>query len=217
MLDPDIKRILEYLSDVRIGEKKDISEFLNEYFPYDSNLSPSDYKNLQQQGAISRFLDTLRKYTLFPQEYRRELNFGFVQNMASLTDEGLQALEEEREKEKEIERQGALNRSIIESNEKMVEYAGKQVDFNRDMVVNSGVQATQSKIQTRVFKWTAIFAFGAMAIAVFNAWRDFHKDTQQQLLSRKDSLIRTLQKNIDRLKSDSSLRSKKVQNETKKP
>jgi hypothetical protein len=72
------------------------------------------------------------------------------------------------------------------------------------MPSNSGIQATASRRQTLIFRWTALFAFGAMGIAGISLMRDFRKDKLLQQLSQKDSLIRTLQKNLYRLKSDSS-------------
>jgi len=100
---------------------------------------------------------------------------------------------------------------ILESNTKL------QTGFDQVIADNSGVQAAASRRQTRIFRWTAVFAFGAMMVSAFRLWKDFHKDTLKQRLLQKDSLIRILQKSLYRLRTDSSHLSVAMKTLPKKP
>ena len=81
----------------------------------------------------------------------------------------------------------------------------RQFVVNKTVADNSGIQATASQKQTTIFKWTAIFVFGTLVFSGISLWKDFHKDALEQQLSQKDSLIRTLQKNLYRLETAPSL------------
>lgn len=99
---------------------------------------------------------------------------------------------------------------ILESNTKL------QTGFDQVIASNSNIQAIASRRQTRIFRWTALFALGAMGIAGISLWSDFRKDKLLQQLSQKDSLIHVLQKKLYRLKIDSSLSLRSKENLPKK-
>jgi hypothetical protein len=88
--------------------------------------------------------------------------------------------------------------SILETNTEL------QTGFDRVVASNSDIQATASRRQTRIFRWTAVFACGAMVITGLSLMRDIHKDNLSQQVKEKDSLIQQLQKKINLLKTDSS-------------
>jgi len=181
---------------------------LYDWFTHHANVDPDEpFDSIN--GRIERFLHEMQSHHHAKFEItklRSEGNQDKLQVTAHLTVLGFQYLNEHR-----------LRISNLRLNDTLEINTRQQIAFDQTIADNSVIQAGASRRQTRIFRWTAIFAFCAMAIAGVSLWRDFHKDTQSQLLLKKDSLISTLQKNLYHLKTDSSAHSKAMKIETKKP
>jgi hypothetical protein len=110
-----------------------------------------------------------------------------------------------------------LRESNFRLNDTLRANADKQTTINQTIAANSKIQATDAQKQTKIFRWTAIFAFVVMIISGITLWRDSHKDTLQQQLKQKDSVILQLQKKVYLQTPDSSLSMRAKKNLQKKP
>src|ERR1700744_6262257 len=207
MFDPKLIAILEYLQPFGLENKQILNDLIDRLFPLPKDAPEFEFNN--QRNYLNRFLERINKidspygsqakegYIKFDAVLLNNINdfrslpdkWFNVQFKASITEEGLSELA----RKKEFNEQSLVNQSIIETNnsvkennQRMVEIMSQQNEINSTIASNSGVQATASGKQTKIFKWTACFAFGAMSIAGANLLRDIHKDNQSQLIKSKD-------------------------------
>ncbi|MDB5154664.1 MAG: hypothetical protein JWR54_3415 [Mucilaginibacter sp.] len=197
-------KTLERGRDIGLGRKFNISDILQKEFPKPTTTDRNTWneeiivqldvlKDMQTHLHIIKFRDTEVNKVYWQGNQVHPEWFDSITFDIWVTVAGLDYLNQYYLRQSNF----GLN-SILESNTKL------QTGFDQVIANNSGIQATASRRQTQIFRWTAVFAFVAMAISGISLWKDFHKDKLLQSISQKDSSIRTLQKNLYHLKIDSS-------------
>jgi len=109
-----------------------------------------------------------------------------------------------------------LNRSVIDTNERMVNISDRQAITNELIATNSTRQANFSKYQTWIGAITGVFILGSLVVAFFTILQDNRIDTLNLALQHKDSTIHIAQKDIILLRSDTMHLAQEVRNLQKK-
>lgn len=217
-MDDDIRKILEFLSDVTVGTSKDISSLMNGIFPTRNITTDA--------GPLKRFLKDLEKYTTYSHLYpnhRRELSLGFIGLNIALTHDGLIALKKEQDRiqQGEVNKYSidlsksiiATNQAIQNTNNLMLEHADKQeaimsaqtafseqqVAFTSQQVGIMGTQTHLIEKQNALYKFTLILTGVNIAVAVGLFIATVSSSADKELISVQRSQIEAKNKEIRRL------------------
>jgi len=208
-MDPNIYKILEYLSDVPVGTKKDISPILNELFPFD--------KYPAESGDIIRFIDSLVSITDYRRTpYRREQNFGFIGFQISITSAGLFQFKEEQDRVLQSKAHAstinvndsitATNKSIANINKRMLEHASAQekimlmqANFSEQQVGIMNQQTTLITTQTNVYRYTLILTGVSVLLTILLLIITIKSNSEKELISTQRMQLRDRDTEIKRL------------------
>ncbi len=196
---------LERGRDVGLGTKFNISDILQKEFKKPVSVDRDNWTSeVEIQFDVLRDMQTKLNIIKFDSMETNRVRWNIATNIPIWFDEtlfevwvtvnGLDYLNQYYLRQSYFELNGTIRANTI-----------KQTELNQTIADNSIIEATASRKQTNIFRWTAVIALVALAMSGFNAWIDFHKDTLSQQLSQRDLLIKQLQKKLYLQKTDSSL------------
>jgi hypothetical protein len=215
-MDVNILKILKYLSEETVGSKRNVSEIMNEIFPV---------QKLATDGAnVKRFLEDLKKYTNYADfdEGNRDSQYGFIGFMLAINNDGVIALNKERDRLKEGElTQSAIdvnqsikatNDSIKQTNKLMIDHAEKQEaimssqsDFIEQQVLFTRQQLGLIEKQNSLYKITLILTFLNIILGGGILWISISSNVDKQAIEQLNTEIVNQKKEIKQwqlLKSD---------------
>jgi len=216
-MDANIRQILEFLSDVPVGTKKDISAEMNGIFPL------AKYP-INSQG-VSNFVTALMKYTDINQytSYRREAPLGFIGLNASLNNDGAIELKKELDRviQGEVSQSAiSVNKSIIstndaikDTNKRMLEHAVSQENIMREQsnFVKQQLTYTEKqtkftedqvglvKTQNKLYKFTLILTAVNIAVGLGVLIATLMSSADKELLSIQRSQLASKDKELKQL------------------
>ena len=203
----ETRKILEFLEPFEAGDRQNISQFLNDIFPYKPNLQHGE--QIKENGMISHFLDEINKYANFDNRYSSNGVHGFSPIMAFITPDGRKVLMDEKERElNEKAQKSAIdaNRSAINVNDSIIATNNAIQQTNTLMLghatTQDGLIDRQLKLvsrQNRLYIYTLVLAAinVGLGIAIYSATVSSNADKQsistlQSQLVTKDKEIKSL-------------------------
>jgi len=202
-MDKNIIELLEFLKPHGLGREVECSEKIDALFPFPSN--ETDYEI--EKKIIFEFLRRLREHQYitynpnslyispfdlsFPKWFPKGIKIGII--IA-----GLNLLEEHNNNLISND----LNISAIDTNKSIIATNISVQDTNRTVVNLSKNQSDILKRQTLIFLFTAIFAFGSLAMAGINMFLDIRKNTAKKQLQQQSQEIDTLQHQLSQAKNE---------------
>jgi hypothetical protein len=206
-MDINVIRFLESLGG--LGSTVNAVDIINEVFPIPINASREDFNT--EKERISDFLNRLRfgSYIYFNEyhlvrlgNYEGSPKQWFDRGIfeVSILPTGLQYLADERAKKIESD----ANQSAINTNNSIIA-TNTSVQITNTAIINlATIQSDILRRQTLIFLFTAIFALGALIVAVIGLVRDGSKEQLQKQLQDKSKEIQSLHIQLSQLKNDSS-------------
>ncbi|MFB9841114.1 hypothetical protein [Mucilaginibacter ginsenosidivorans] len=228
-------KLLEYLESEGIFGATDISRFVERLYPITAQADENE-KSVERQKILA-FLSIL-KHTGYIEYDPSGLNkigtfkntfehlYDEVELFAAITDKGIEALEKERQRQK----QDALSQSLLDTNEStlktnesvrkindlMERVSKEQLVLNRSIVINSTGQTNILNRQTMIFLITAVLGLGTLIVSFVALRSSREKDKQEQQLTEQLKQIQSLKIQLLRLKTDSSNKSNVIKEVKKK-
>jgi len=217
MIEVDSLKLLQFLKDNGgLHHKISISALMDIWYPTPIDFSGSQYQ-LKQLYALLNTLekDNLIKNIDIPSPNGSSYTWDIKKNIqVELTTAGDHYLKNNITNQAELEVNKLiidshpltiqLNKSVINTNSKMLEISNAQAITNETIATNSTRQANFSKWQTWIGAFTGVFILGSLTVSLVTILQDNRINKLNLELQHKDSAIRIVQKDIILLRSDTA-------------